>query len=116
MVQAMQQQELSETVAALSGGYAKLSNVRDIVGDTGAEHHADQSAVVSVSQYPGFVRVEDATAGEADDVVKETQRAVQGTVLVVYLRVDVSDVGVVNELCRSLVVVGGPWEEVDVGR
>jgi hypothetical protein len=70
-----------------------------------AQEHSDQRSAALVAEYPGGFGIEDAAAGEADDVVEEAQGPVEGAVLVVDAGVDVSDVGLVDELCGGLVVV-----------
>ncbi len=61
-----------------------------------------------------MIGFEDAAAGEADDVVEEAERAVKGAVLIVDESVDVSDVGLLDELGCCLIVGGGPAGELDV--
>ncbi len=96
----------AEVLSAVGGGDAELGDVGDVVGDAGAEEHADQGAGACVAEDPGGVGIEDAAAGEADDVVEEAQGAVEGAVLIVDAGVDVADVGLVDELGGGLVVVG----------
>jgi hypothetical protein len=95
----------AEVLSAIRGCDAELRDVRDIVRDTGAQEHANQSAVAFVAEDPGSFRVEDAAAGEADDVVEEAQGAVQGAILVVDTGVKVSEVGLVDELGGGLIVI-----------
>jgi hypothetical protein len=45
MVHAVLEEEAAETVATTVGCDAQLGDVRDVVGDPRAQHHADQSAV-----------------------------------------------------------------------
>ena len=64
----------------------------DAAGDSGTENDSDELHGVPVTQDPGGLRVEDATTGKADDVVKEAQRSVKGAVLVVDLGINVVEV------------------------
>jgi hypothetical protein len=116
MLHGVVEEKAAQAVAAAVGCDAELGNVGDVVGYAGAEDHAGQGVGGFVSQDPGLVGVEYTAAGEADDVVKETQGAVQGTVLIVDARVDVVEIGLVDQLCGGLVVVRGPGEQLDVRR
>ena len=110
-------EELAAVVVASAGGSdAELGNVGNVVGDAGTENHGDEGTGGAVAEDPGVVGFEDAAAGEADDVVEEAERAVEGAVLVVDEGVDVAGVGLVDELGCSLVGGGGPAGELDVLR
>ena len=67
-----------------------------------------------IAEDPGGVGIEDSAAGEPDDVVEETQGAVEGAVLVVDAGVYMVEIGLVNEFGSCLVVVGRPTEKLDV--
>ena len=106
----------AEALAAIPAGDAELGDVGDVVGYTGTEKHSDQSAGAAIAEDPGGVGIEDAAAGEADNVVEEAQRAVKRAVLVVDARIDVSEVGLMDELGGGLVVVGRPANEFNLRR
>ncbi len=100
------QERFAEAVAATGGRDTELGDVGDVVGDAGAEDHGDEGAGAGVAEDPGLVRLEDAAAGEADDVVEEAEGAVEGAVLIVDEGVDVAGVGLVDEFGCGLVVEG----------
>ena len=109
-------EELAAVVVASAGGAdAELGDVGDVVGDARAEDHGDECAGGAIAEDPGVVGLEDAAAGEADDVVQEAEGAVEGAVLVVDEGVDVAGVGLVDEFGCGLVGGGGPAGEFDVG-
>jgi hypothetical protein len=108
------EQRRAEPMAAPGPGHAELGDVGDVLGDTGAEEEADEGSGVLVANDPGVSGLEGSASGEADDVVEEAQRAVEGTVLVINLRIDVVGVRVVNERGRSLVEVRGPGDKLSV--
>jgi hypothetical protein len=106
VVDAVLEEGDAEALSAVGFCDAELGDVGDVVGYAGAEKHSDEGAVAAIAQDPGGVGIEDAAAGEADDVVEEAQGAVEGTVLVIDAGVDVAGVGLVDELGCGLVVVG----------
>jgi hypothetical protein len=108
MVNAVAQEGASEAGAAVVGADAELGDVGDPVGDDGAEEHAGEMVGVLVEDDPGGLGLEDAAAGEADDVVEETDGAVHGAVLVVDAGVEVTGVALVDEAGGGLVVGAGP--------
>ena len=116
MADAVVEQRDAETLAAVGGCDAELGDVGDVGGYARAEEHADQCAVAPVAENPGGIGIEDAAAGEADDVVEEAEGAVEGAVLIVNAGIDVVEVGLVDEFGGSLVVIGGPLCEFDGGR
>jgi len=63
----------AEALSAIGTGDAELCDVGDVAGDAGAKKHSDDGSGLFVAEDPGGVGVEDAAAGEADDVVEETQ-------------------------------------------
>ena len=85
------------------------------IGNFGAEDDADEGSGYTLAQDPGGGGIEDAAAGKADDVVKEAQGAVKGTVLVVDAGVDVAEVCGVDEFGGGLVKAGDPGAELDGG-
>jgi hypothetical protein len=111
----MGQESLSESASAVGGCHAQLGDVGYLGIDARAEHHADESAIVSVAKQPGLVCFEDAATGEADDVVEESERTVKRAVLVVNPGVDVSGVGGVNEFGGDLIVDRRPGDKFDGG-
>ena len=114
MVHGVLEEKAAEAISTTAGCDAELGDVGYVVGYAGAEEHAGEGVGIFVAENPGFVGVEDTAAGEADDVVKETQGAVQRAVLVVDACVDVFEVGLVDQLRGGLVVIGGPGEKLDV--
>ena len=103
---AVVEERKSEVLAAVWIGYAELSDVGYVRGDAGAEEHADEGSVAAVAENPGGGGIEDSAAGEADDIVEETEGAVERAVLVVDAGVYVVKVGLVDEFGGGLVVVG----------
>ena len=104
----------AEALPAIGAGDAELGDVSDVAGYAGAEKHSDDGSAAFVAEDPGCAGIEDSAAGEADDVVEETEGAVEGAVLVVDAGVDVVEIRLMDELGGCLVVVGGPAEEFDV--
>ena len=96
---AVLEERQAQALSAIGRGDAELRDMGDVAGDARAEEHSDEHSVAFVAQHPGGVGIEDAAAGEADDVVEEAQGAVEGAVLVVDAGVDVALIGLVNELC-----------------
>ena len=91
-------------MAAPVGRYAELRDVSDIDGHARTQDHPSQRAIAFVLQDPRLVRIEDTAARKADDVVEEAERTVQRAVLIVDVSVDVSDVGLMDQLRSRLVV------------
>ena len=116
MLDGVLEQEASEARASVRRRDAELGDVSDVFGDTGAEDHAGESGGSGVAEDPGLACIEYTAAREADDVVQEAERAVEGTVLVVDEGVDVSGGGAVDELGGGRGVGGGPAAEFVVGR
>ena len=117
-VHAVNEQIAAEAPAAEVRRDAELGDVRDVVGDAGAEQQADEGAGAAAFKNPRVAWLKDTAAREADDVVEEAQRAVQRAVLVVDLGVDVALVREVDEVGGGLVVLGQPAtkDDVAVGR
>ena len=108
-----------EAEAAERGADAELRDVRGVLANAAAEDHREDFGVrvrgARIAQDPGAFGVEDAAAGEADDVVQEALRAVDAAVLVVDPAVDVADVGEVDELGGGLVEGRLPGLKRDAG-
>ena len=102
----MVEEREAEVLAAIGGSDAELGDVSYVRGDAGAEEHADEGPVAAVAENPGSCGIEDSAAREADDVVEETKGAMEGAVLVVDTGVDVVEIGLVDQLGGSLVVIG----------
>ena len=109
------QQRASEAEAAEFRGDAELRDVTDVGAHSRAEKQALNEAAAFVTEHPRIGRVEDAAAGEADDVVQEAQRALDGGVLVVDLAVDVAEVGAVDEVAGSGIEIFVPGNEAEAG-
>src|ERR1700733_15886571 len=103
VVDAVVEESEAEALSAVGVADAELGDVGYVAGYAGAEKHSDEGSVTVIAEDPGGVGLEDSAAGEADDVVEETQGAVEGTVLVVDAGVDVVEVGLVDELGGGLV-------------
>ena len=78
---------------------AELRDVTDIVANARAEDEALELEGACVAQDPGVFYVKGAAAGEADDVVQKSLRAVKGAVLVVDAGVHVAGVGAMDQVC-----------------
>jgi hypothetical protein len=113
---ALLQEEGADAFVTPGVGDAELGDVANVGVDARAEDHAGHGAGAPVAQHPGELRLEDAAAGEADDVVQEAQRAVQGAVLVVDEGVGVAGVGGVDQFAGGLVVLRRPGGEGEFGR
>jgi hypothetical protein len=73
VVDAVLEEREAEALPAIGAGDAELRDVGDVAGYAGAEQHSDDGCAVFVAEEPGGGGIEHAAAGEADDVVEETQ-------------------------------------------
>jgi len=116
MTDAVTQEYSAKAMPAMSRCNAELSDMSDVACYARAEQHSDKRAGMAVAQHPRGVGIEDPTAGKADYVVKETQRAVQGAVLIVDACVDVSKVALMYQFCSGLIKVSHPAREFNLAR
>ena len=95
----------AEVLTSVGRCDAELGYVSYVRSNAGAEEHADEGSVAAIAEDPGGGGIEDSAAGETDDVVEETQGAVERAVLVIDAGIDVVEIGLVDELGCGLVVV-----------
>src|SRR4029077_11349622 len=91
-----------------------LGHMPDIVADARTEDKANQASGLAIDCHERRFRIEDSATGEAHDVIQEAQRAAEGVVLVVDLRVDMPAICGRDHGGGGLVISFGPGADFDV--
>ena len=91
------QKSFAESMTAQRRTDTKLCNVIDVRANARAEQDSLDRQSVCIAQHPRVFCIEHATAGKPDNVVQETLRSMQGSILVVDVSVHVAGVAAVDE-------------------
>jgi len=108
-------QQVCEAAAAHFRRDAELCDVSDIFADAGAENKADEFPGGTAHENTGGRGVEVSATGEADDIVKEAQRAGSGAVLIVDVTVEVSAICRCDEMGGGVEIVFAPGAKLKIG-
>ncbi len=75
------QKQASKSTAAERRCDTELCDVRNLRSNARTQHHSDQRATLPVTQHPRVLRLKDTASRKPHNVVQESQRAVQRSVL-----------------------------------